>query len=243
MSKWIRTFMIVVCVALIGVFVYIKASSDIEAPTIHVPETLITYTQGTPYDMLLEGVTAVDDADGDVTTTVQVEAVYPLENNVEANVVYVAKDRANNIATASRKVNYVSVDQDVNLQPEVQQPEVQQPEVMQPEAGIEPIDPVAEEIAAQQAAEEAFAELPSGAPRLTLSATRVQIKAGDEFNALNYVKDITDNRDEKNDLYRSIRVSDEYDTATPGTYEIVYYVVDKDGNSSNKGVLTLIVTE
>ena len=50
--------------------------------------------------------TAVDDCDGDVTDSLEIENVYVEENDGKATVVYVARDKSNNIAKAKREIGY-----------------------------------------------------------------------------------------------------------------------------------------
>ena len=81
-------------------------SRDRTAPSISFPVDEITYRAGASYDSLLEGVTAWDTVDGDVSDTVRVREVLAMDGG-RAMVVYVAKDRANNIREESRAVKYV----------------------------------------------------------------------------------------------------------------------------------------
>lgn len=63
---------------------------------------------GTDTSLLLTGVTATDERDGDVTDTVTIESVIPNTDGTEASVIYVAKDSKNNVTKETRKVSYTT---------------------------------------------------------------------------------------------------------------------------------------
>ena len=71
------------------------------APVITLPDTEQTYTTGTDTDQLLEGVTAYDSHDGDVTASLLIEKVTETGNG-EVIVTYAAMDSSNNVAELSR---------------------------------------------------------------------------------------------------------------------------------------------
>lgn len=64
---------------------------------------------------------------------------------------------------------------------------------------------------------------------------------GTPVDQLSYVSDIQDDVDATNTLYRQIQIEGNVDSNTPGTYELTYYVVDSNGNESNRAVLTIVV--
>ncbi len=80
---------------------------DGEPPVITVREHNVTYTEGQPYSVLLGGVSAYDEKDGDVTSSLLVERVLPI-SQTEVLVTYVARDSANNVVKRDVLVSYVS---------------------------------------------------------------------------------------------------------------------------------------
>ncbi len=253
MNKWIVNLMGVICIALIAVFVYITGSEDRKEPTITFPSTEVTYSEGMDKDVLLEGVTATDDKDGDVTDSVQVTAVLPLENGTQACIVYIAKDQANNVAKKERTVNYEGGQSQSPLPQEDTGANV--PEGSDMPAGTEGVPasalltdlsgtPTAEDAAAAQAAAQQDHEaLPAGSPLIVLKALQVNIAVGGSFSQLEYVSSITDDKDDQDRLFRNIIIDGAYDVNTPGAYQLVYYVTDSDGNRSNQAGLTLNVVQ
>ena len=79
------------------------------------------------------------------------------------------------------------------------------------------------------------------APVIELANKKVEIKAGDEFEPVYQVKEITDDKDDRSSLFRQIEVSGEYSTTKAGTYTLTYIVTDSDGNSSAPAKLELVV--
>ena len=89
-------------------------SKDRTAPVISFNgKNTLTYTEGDSYDVLLEGLTAEDDVDGDVTDTIRISNIHPVGKG-KAVVIYVAKDSANNIGKLKREVKYKEKETTVN---------------------------------------------------------------------------------------------------------------------------------
>src|SRR5699024_3862170 len=79
---------------------------DRNGPEISVPQEEITYVAGTDTSALLNGVTAQDNHDGDVTDTVSIESIITNAVQTGASVVYVAKDSKNNLTKETRTILY-----------------------------------------------------------------------------------------------------------------------------------------
>ena len=94
------------CIALAGAGYMTYKNQDRTAPEIKVDQSeKIAYAEGEDYGKLLEGVTAQDDKDGDLTSEVFVEKVVPVSKK-KAVVYYGVTDKAKNVGTASREVTY-----------------------------------------------------------------------------------------------------------------------------------------
>ena len=83
--------------------------------------------------------------------------------------------------------------------------------------------------------------LPAEAPRLYLSQYAATIPVSGEFNALEYVSDVTDDTDTRDTLFTRISVEGTVDTQTAGTYEVYLFASDTEGNVSNRARLTVTV--
>lgn len=92
--------------ALIAATVLIKRQKDTEAPRITLPAGSISYTEGDPVENLMEGVSAWDNKDGDLSADVFVYEVVPIQATGMAKVVYAVSDASKNVATADMMVSY-----------------------------------------------------------------------------------------------------------------------------------------
>ncbi len=76
------------------------------SPEIRFAQDEITIKTGDGYDKMLEGVTATDAEDGDVTESVMVEGVSKFVEKNVVDVTYVAYDSQNHVSRATRRVRY-----------------------------------------------------------------------------------------------------------------------------------------
>lgn len=241
MKKGLVAMLLLACAALLAGNVVIYIGKDRNGPEITVPQEELTYVAGSDTSALLNGVTAVDDRDGDVTSTVMVESIIPNEDQTGASVIYVAKDSKNNVTKAARLISYAA---DAG-QAAAQEAEAAAQQAAQEVAAADQTvasgedAQTADDGAAQN--EAAIAALPAESPRFYLTQYSVEVERGAELNRLGYVQDITDDKDSRDELYQGIQISGEVDTNTPGEYMLEYYVVDSDGNTSNTAQLKVTV--
>lgn len=206
-----------------------------------------------------------DDKDGDVSDTLMVESVKPTADGTQAEVTYTAMDNSRNVTKKKLMVNYQASGETAPAD-SGQAPEGTEEGQESGEAGTEapapegettgegtgegeaaPADPSADPAAQEQppqetaggaeAAEAAIAQLPAGSPQFRLNEYEVTLPVGSKFDYSTYIQDITDDKDDRSTLFRQIQLQNPVDTNTPGTYEVVYYVVDSDGNQSNTAIL------
>lgn len=241
MKKGLVAMLLLACAALLAGNVVVYIGEDRNGPEITVPQEEVTYVAGSDTSALLNGVTAADDRDGDVTSTVTVESIIPNEDQTGASVIYVAKDSKNNVTKATRLISYAA---DAG-QAAAQEAETAAQQAAQEAAAADQTAASGEDAqtaddgAAQN--EAAIAALPAESPRFYLTQYSVEVERGAELNRLGYVQDITDDKDSRDELYQGIQISGEVDTNTPGEYMLEYYVVDSDGNTSNTAQLKVAV--
>lgn len=209
------------CIALAGAGYMTYKNQDRTAPEIKVDQSeKIAYTEGEDYGKLLEGVTAQDDKDGDLTSEVFVEKVVPVSKK-KAAVYYGVTDKAKNVGTASREVTYQAAE------------------------GSDAAEETAQDAAAadEQSADQQSAALqPNGTrPAMKLAEEAKTIARGTSFNALNEVTDAVDDKDDRDTLFRGLHIDGNYNVNQAGTYTLQYYVQDSDGNSSDPITFTLTV--
>ena len=233
------------CIAVIYYF-----SSDRTAPKISFSGEL-SYTEGQDWSVLLQGVTAMDDTDGDLTSKIQVESVIPLAGESRAKVFYVVMDSSGNIAKSGRTVAYtggVTPTGEDETQPENTEPGGGESEPggqneTGPEESRQPSE-TAESTADTLPAESGTpAVIPGdpGGPVLKLKGHELSIPAGGKFSYQNLIVSITDDKDTEEYLYSQIILDGNYDTNQAGTYFVRIYVVDSDHNRSNAETIQLHV--
>jgi len=237
MKKIVAGFLLVLGIVLGVIFFKMHQNTDMVPPVITLPEEEAVYEEGMDKVELLKGVSAVDDVDGDVSDSLLVESVIPMDDEQTATVIYYAKDRSNNVTKATRIVKYRPTDMEEWM---VEETEKETEKEQETETGA-----VFE--SRQESEEEPSTEketLKGEAPVLELSVKEVRVPKGSRFEPLAYVKDIRDNKDDRNHLFGQIHIdSNTVNTSVPGTYEVVFSVTDSDNYSSEQEVLKVIVEE
>ena len=251
-EKKILVLLTVITVLLAAAVIVVRFMNDRTGPVVTVKSDL-TYHNGITEEELLDGVTARDNKDGDVSDSLRVTAIYPGENDGQAVVVYMAKDSHNNVTKYIRILDVEAgaavdsigkVPTDTETETESAEPETEaaeQPETEaaeQPETEAAAADP---ETAARESAEADIAALAPAAPVLRLKQYTVTIPVGSTFNQLSYIENVTDDKDTREMLYRQIMIEGSVNPAAAGTYELIYWAKDTDGNSSNRAKLTVTV--
>lgn len=241
MKKGLVAMLFLACAALLAGNVVVYIGEDRNGPEISVPQEEITYVAGTDTSALLNGVTAQDDRDGDVTDTVTIESIIPNANQTGASVVYVAQDSKNNVTKETRTILYSTDANQAAAQAAAEQVAADQAAAEQAAQGDAAGESAqtTDDGAAQN--EAAIAALSAESPRFYLTQYSVELERGAELNELSYVQDISDDEDSRDELYQGIRISGEVDTNTPGEYTLEYHVVDSDGNNSNVAQLRVTV--
>lgn len=97
----------VVLAAFCAVEIYDHTAVDHSAPVITLDSDTISVSVSDPQERLLEGVSASDDRDGDLTDSVMIKSVTQLITGNTAKVNYIVFDLSNNMGTASRTVRYI----------------------------------------------------------------------------------------------------------------------------------------
>lgn len=104
---WISIALLIVClVTFFGYRTVKRLRMDKKAPQIDVSAGVQQISVKDTADALLQGITAKDDTDGDVTASLVVEQIRLLDSDGNASVSYAAFDRAGNVAKISRQVRY-----------------------------------------------------------------------------------------------------------------------------------------
>lgn len=223
------------CIVMGAAVFLLNAGQDRKAPRITIEDEEISYAEGDKYDVLLEGVSAKDNRDGDVTDEIFVEKIVPVKEGY-AEVYYGVTDSNNNVATAHRTVSYT---EEASEKEEKNEPEPDSEEsAMKEKTEEETKEPENDE---DSDAEDEELKPDGSRPAIALAQSEVTIKRGESFDPLSVVKGVVDDKDDRNRLYQRISADGERNTNKAGTYSIRYYVKDSDGNTSDVKELTLKV--
>lgn len=245
-QRLITIVLLLGCVAVgaVGVLAYKK--QDRTAPVITVSDKKMSYTAGDPYDQLLEGITATDNKDGDLTDEVFVDRVVPTSKK-KAVVYYGVMDKSNNVGTARKTVTYHGENNMGSDAEDIAPADNADAEnATQPDQSADQEQKDADKQQADQQADQPDAttdDLKANGekPAMSLTATSETIARGSNFNATSMVKDVVDDKDDRDTLFRQLHVDGTYDITKSGTYELAYYVQDSDGNTSDPITFTLTV--
>ena len=93
-----------IALAIAVIIIASRGRGDRRAPEITFPDTEAEFEAGTDESAFLEGVTAYDRKDGDVSASLLVESVVVRSDGSSAVVSYVASDSSDNVAKAYRTV-------------------------------------------------------------------------------------------------------------------------------------------
>ena len=99
---------VLICGILTAVYAMLFVmTDDTKAPQIQIDQEILEVSVGADDAALLQGVSAKDNADGDVTDSLIVEKISSLAKDHTATVTYAAFDRSGNVAKASRTLKYM----------------------------------------------------------------------------------------------------------------------------------------
>ncbi|MGN0246827.1 MAG: immunoglobulin-like domain-containing protein [Lachnospiraceae bacterium] len=227
-EKTIMILMGILSVGFAGIIGFSIMTSDRTAPEISFPDNEITYTEGSDTAPLLDGVSAIDDCNGDVSESVCIDSIIPNTEEGKATVVYAAYDFSNNVAKAKRSIAYVAT----SSREESTSEEITEEATERAEATTE-----------AEAETEEEAVVNPEAPVLVMAVNEFSIETGGPFTPKNRVQSVEDDVDSSDYLMNHLQVVGDYDIDTVGRYELEYYVIDSSGNESNHEPMTLIVEE
>jgi len=95
--------LIVIDVALLVLCGYFYMHKDRQKPTISFSTNDVVYTNDVDKELLLEGISSIDNADGDISDRIVIEKILEDEKNSRAVVYYAVCDYSGNVNKASRE--------------------------------------------------------------------------------------------------------------------------------------------
>lgn len=212
----------IVTALLFALLIYIVVREDKTAPIILINNNNLVYREGEDMALLLQGITAKDDVDGDVTSTVMVGDLITMPDGTAAKITYLAKDSSNNVGQLDLLIPYETGK--VALTDEKATAQADNAPIT---ADAMRLDNVVATVKKQ--------------PVVELLNAEVKINKGDEFDPKAYIKNISDDKDSVQSLLEGVTVTGTYNLNKRGTYPIQLEVKDSEGNQSEKVSLVLKV--
>ena len=191
-------------------------------------ENQIVYSDGIDEELLLDGVTAVDEKDGDVSDSLLVEKVAGT-NGKEVIVTYVARDSSNNVGKASRAFTVASNYKGGDVLPvEAEIFETEDDTVIEPTTEINKDENNEDSIAGAN-------------PVLILNSDVITTKKGTAPNWNEVIEIMSDDKDDYNTLYNNLKLVGQVKLNEEGDYPVTLYTIDTDGNKSeNKNLIVKV---
>ncbi len=209
----------IVTAMLFCALIYIVIGEDKTAPVIMQENKNLVYKDGEDENLLLNGIKAEDDVDGDVTSSIMIGDIVTMPDKEAAKITYLAKDTSNNVGVL-----------DIVIPFEASTANSSKTEA----AALKTADEQQEVNQQQEKAEDKI-------PVISLTTTEAELKTGEDFQPEKYIKDIKDDKDSIQTLLQNITVTGDYDTAKSGTYVLLITTRDSDGNKSEGATLVLKV--
>ena len=235
-------------VVLLVVCLVLYIGKDRKGPEIFFDEEKqIEYAEGMDEALLLEGVTAVDEKDGDVSDSLLVEKVAGT-NGKEVIVTYVARDGANNVGKASRAFTVVGSYGGGDILP-VEEETFETGDMPGTEGDTETEAETNEEenSGEEEGQDENQGEgnnvgEPAGPnPVLVLNADVIETKKGVAPNWNEVIEIMSDDKDDYNTLYNNLKLVGQVKLNEEGDYPVTLYTIDTDGNKSeNKNLIVKV---
>lgn len=238
-----------VLMAFVGTRIYIRKAVDQTPPVISCQSEELVLSVSATTSQLLQGVTAQDDRDGDLTRQIIIQGVTPLLETNTAKVTYVVFDSANNMATCQRTIRYTDYEKPHFF--------LTEPLIYSTGAEIDLMDRLG---ATDAAGEDISGSIritaqnvsvnDEGTYRVTVQATNalgdteiltlplvinnrmaeekkltlsdyiVYLTAGGSYRSADYI--VFDADTDKAEILPYVKVQGKVDTRTPGTYEVTY---------------------
>lgn len=225
----------IVAVAAVGFCIYIQAGTDTKAPEITFGEELTLVTDDTTKEMLLADVKAVDNQDGDISAQVIVGEQTVKDDTME--IIYIVADSAGNVASKIRVVPYEG-NAGVPETEEVTGEGSSEEETVEETEEIEETEAESTEESSEAVPEETANP---AIPVITMNQSSVTLPVGSRFEYSTYIASVLDDADTKAELFRNLVITGHFDVNTPGSYPLEFWVVDRDGNQSERQPFTLII--
>lgn len=242
-NKSVIVYLIIACILAV-IFAIIYLGEDREAPVLTIDTSKIKpYSKAQGENVLKGYVKAVDKKDGDLSENVIVENIYMSSDLSKATVIYAARDNSGNVSKISYIFDYNATEEELEQLEENEETQTTADNTSSKDnKSVSTTTSQAEnETSEANSEDETEPVTVEGGPLLVFEKTEDTIKAGSAFNIIDYISEISDDKDTSAALSRRVITNGRYDTSKVGTYTIDVYCTDSDKNQSNHVTFTLHV--
>ncbi len=262
-NRLLNAILLCICVVLAVICCILTIVRRNEGPCIQSEDVELVYHEGMSEEDLLKGLTAIDKEDGDITDRILIRSKVVTEEGL--TVTYMVWDSGHERDTYTRIYEVPfgeSISEEEQSSTEGQEDgqeasgqgtqseyeetaseavEEETTSVSSEEDNVEESisQPEPENEVPQAEQEQLFAN--PEAPILELSSHSAVIEAGGSFHYWDYIAAVGDETDDFEYLSSQIVLDGQYDVNVPGTYTLLFWVMDSDGNSSVPQELVLTV--
>lgn len=246
-----------------------QVNTDTTYPTLQIDEPLLEISIYDNEEVLLQGVTAYDTKDGDLTANVIVESISQFSEENTCTVTYAVADSDKHVAKSTRKIFYTDYTSPRFI--------LKQPMIFSVGTTVDinnivgAVDCIEGDISDRVIVSATDYQANSAgvfnlslqatnskgdiiyldldiyaeernvrAPKIELTDYLIYVKTGEILDFKSYIESITSDYYEIDE--ESIVITESYDAQTPGIYSVHYYVFDKLGNEGHT-VLTVVAEE
>jgi len=255
---------------LLFVFFYVQTFGiDKTVPVIEIPSGILEVSLSADSNELLQGITAYDKKDGDLTDQILVESISRFTEPGVAVVYYAVCDSDNHVGSASRKIRYVDYTAPkFTMNESLVFSTVETPRVLKILGAMDVIDgDISNKViitatdyvsstagtytisakAANSKGDVIYIQLPVYIEEQSLSAPKLELRDYLIYLPVGSTYDLSANLlsalcSTGEDLRAQAIIDTNLDLQTPGTYQVHYYATDAQGRRGHS-VLTVVVEE
>lgn len=273
MIKLLRRIILAVFAVMLVMFVVFtvhdKRNTDTTVPVITVPEGTLQVSINDDESKLLEGITASDGKDGDITGKVLIESVSKFIRPGVCTVTYAVSDNDNHVAKATRTIEYTdytppefymkrvlvyAVDEAMDIHAAVGARDCIDGDISD-KVTVLATDYVANTAGvftvslqvANSMGDTIYLDVTvhvegneTMAPEIALKKSLIYIKKGEKPDFESFIQEVTIDGVVMNDY--GMMISTNFDSNIPGTYNVHYYITTTTGYEGHS-ILTVVVEE
>lgn len=267
LQRAVLILFLVTLVAFVGFSVIERLTTDNTYPTITVSEDVMEVSIKDKNEKFLEGVTAFDGKDGDISDKVLVESVSKFIEPGVCTVTYAVSDADNHVAKATRTIRYTDytppefymkralvygVGEDVNIRAAVgardcidgdisDKVTVVATDYITNTAGVFTVSLQVANSMGDMIYLDVTVHVEGNetmAPEIALEKSLIYIKKGEKPDFESFVKEVTIDGVVMKDY--AMMISTNFDSEVPGTYNVHYYITTTTGYEGHS-ILTVVV--